>query len=51
MNDITIKEITNLFILKKEDEAIEDREIKDIKNLFEHEGEDNQYKPIRVDNF
>ena len=41
MNDITIKEITNLFILKKEDEAIEDREIKDIKNLFKHEGEDN----------
>ena len=36
--------------MKKENEAIKDRIIKDMRNLFEQEKED-YYKPIRVCNF
>ena len=25
--------------------------LRDIKNLFEHKGEENYYKPVRVSNF
>ena len=61
-----IKDIRNLFRLKKEqsDTAIKDmrnlknevKGIKDIvlrniKNLFEFEKEENYYKPVRVNNF
>ena len=35
---------------KKENEAIKDRVIRDIRNLFEHEEED-YYKPVTVGNF
>ena len=42
-----IKDIRNFFGLKKETEAINDRILRDIKNLFEHE-EENPYKPVRV---
>ena len=35
----------NLFILKKENEAIIDRVFRDIRNLFEHEEQD-YYKPV-----
>ena len=35
---------------KKENEAIKDRVIKYIRNLFEHEEED-YYKPVRVGNY
>ena len=56
-----IKNIRNLFILKndkrklrqkKETKAIKDWIIRNIKNLFEHEKEEeNYYKPVRVSNF
>ena len=35
---------------KKENEAIKERVIRDIRNLFENEGED-YYKPVQVGNF
>ena len=50
IDDTTIKDIRNLFRLKKENEAIKDRIIKDTKNLLEHEERDYQ-KPVRVGNF
>ena len=40
----------NLFRLKKDNETIKDRVIRDISNPFEHE-EENYYKPVRVGNF
>ena len=47
-----IKDIRNLFRLKKETKAIKDRILWDIKNLFEHEKEEeNYYQPVRVSNF
>ena len=45
-----IKNIRNPFKLKKENEAIKDRIVREIKTLFEQEEKD-YYKPIRVDNF
>ena len=36
--------------IKKENEAIKNRIIKDIKNLFEQKTVDS-YKPVRADNF
>ena len=39
--------MTNLFRLYKESEAINDRIIRDIRNVFEHEEKKN-YKPVRV---
>ena len=47
----TIKNIRNLFRLEKETRAIKDRILRYIKNLFEHEEEENYYKPVRVKNF
>ena len=47
--DNIIKSIRNLFKLKRDNEAIKDRIIQDIKILFEQE--DDYYKPIRTDNF
>ena len=46
----TSKDIRNLFRLKKENESIKDRVIRDTRHLFEHEVE-AYYKPIRVGNF
>ena len=47
-----IKDIRNLFRLKKETKAIKDRILWDIKNLFKHEKEEeNYYQPVRVSNF
>ena len=48
-----IKDIRNLLRLKKETKAIKDRILRDIKNLFEHEEEEEEkyYKPVRVSNF
>ena len=40
----------NLFRLKKENEGIKDRIIRDIENLFEQQEED-YHKPVRVGNF
>ena len=50
MNNNTIKNIRKLFRLKKENEAIKNRVIRDIRNFFEHEEED-YFKPVRVGNF
>ena len=50
IEDNIIKDVKNLFRLKKENEAIKDRIIRDIRNLFQHEEED-YYKPVRVFNF
>ena len=36
--------------MKKENKAIKNRIIRDVRNLFEHEEEDH-YKPVRVVNF
>ena len=38
-------------LIKKKNEAIKDRVIRDIRNLFEHEEEQNYYKVARVGNF
>ena len=43
------KEIDNTTI--KENEAIKDRVIRNIRNLFGQKEEENYYKPVRVDNF
>ena len=40
-----IKDIRNLFKLKKETKAMKDRILRDVQNLFEHE-EENYYKPL-----
>ena len=45
----TVKGTKNLFRLNKENEAIKNRIIRDIRNLFEHE-EENYYKPVRISN-
>ena len=42
-----IKHITNLFRLKKENNAIKERLITYFKNLFEHEEKEDYYKQIR----
>ena len=49
-NDTTVKDIRNLFKLKKESKAIKNRVIIDIRNFFDHEDE-NYYKPVKIDNF
>ena len=46
--DTIIKDIRNLFTLKKENEALKDRIIRNIRNLFEQE---DYYKPVRVRSF
>ena len=51
LNYTAIKDIQNLFRLDKDTKAIKDRILRDIKNLFKHEEEENCYKPVRVSNF
>ena len=71
MNDIAIKDIKNLFTikkyktvknrvngdmrnlfrLKKENKAITNIVLRDIRNYFEHEEEENYYKTVRVGKF
>ena len=47
-----MKDIRNLFRLKKEVKGIKDIELRNIKNLFEHEKEEQNYhKQVRVNNF
>ena len=48
--EIKIKDIRNLFRLEKESKAINDRILRDIRNLLEHEEEENYYKQVRVSN-
>ena len=50
IKDRTIKNIRNVFTLKKQNKGIKDRIIRDIWNLFEYE-EENYYKPTIVNNF
>ena len=51
-NYTAVKDIRNLFRQEKESKAIKDRILRNIKNLFEHEKEEeNYYKPVRVSNF
>ena len=49
LNYTTIKQI-KLFRQEKETKAIKNRIFRDIKNLFEHDEEENYYKPVRVSN-
>ena len=51
IDDTSIKDIRNLFRLKKENEVIKNRVIRDIRRLSEDEKEENYYKPLRVGNF
>ena len=47
-----IKNIRNIFRLKKEVKGIKDIILRNIKNLFKYEiEEENYYKPVRVNNF
>ena len=51
-NDTAIKGVTNLFRLRQEVKGIKDIVLRNIKNLFEYEKEEENYcKPIRVNNF
>ena len=50
INGTPIKNIRNLYRPKKE-KAIKNRAIRDIRNVFEHEEEENYYKPVTVGNF
>ena len=51
-NDIAIKDTRNLFRLKKEVSGIKDTVLRNIKNLFEYEKEEeNYYKPVSINNF
>ena len=50
INDTTVKDINNLFRLKRENKEIKDIIIRDISKLFELEEED-YYTPVRVSNF
>ena len=45
-----IKDIRNRFTLGKENKVIKDRILRNIRNLFEHEEEENYYKSARVSN-
>ena len=38
----------NFFILEKENEQIKDRILRQIRFFFEHEEEENYYKPVRI---
>ena len=51
LNYTAIKDIINPFRQKKETKEIKDRTLRDIKNLFKHEEEENYDKPVRVSNF
>ena len=51
IDDIAIKDVRNLFRLKKENTVIKDRILRDIRNLFGHEEVKTDYKPVRVSNF
>ena len=46
-----IKNMRNLFRQEKETKAIKDRILRDIRNFFEHEEEENYDKPVRASNF
>ena len=49
-NLFRMKDIRKFFRLEKETRAIKDRILGDIKNIFEHEEEENHCKPVRESN-
>ena len=49
-NDTAIKNIRNIFRLKKVT-GIKDIALRNIKSIFEYEKEEENYKPVRVNNF
>ena len=49
--DTTIKDIRNFFRLEKENKAIKDIILRDIRNLCENEEEELYCKPVRISNF
>ena len=51
LNYNTVKDIGNLATLEKGSKAIKDRILRDLKNLFGHEEEENHYKLLRLRNF
>ena len=52
LNYTAITNVRNLFRQKKEINVIKDRILRYIKNLFEHEEEEeNSYKPVKVSTF
>ena len=51
LNYTAMKDVRNLFALEKETKVIKGRKLTHIENLFEHEEEENYYKPVRVSNF
>ena len=52
LNYTTIKDKRNLVRREKETKEINCRILRDVKNLFEHEEEQEKYyKPVRVNNF
>ena len=50
-NYTAVKGLRNLFRQEKEIKTIKDRILRYIKNCFEHEEEENYYKPVRVNSF
>ena len=51
MKDRILRDIRNVFRIKKQNKRIKDIILRDIINLFENEEEENYYKPVRVSNF
>ena len=52
LNQTAIKDIRDLLRWEKETEEIKNRILRYIKNLFEHEKEEENYnKPLRINNF
>ena len=51
LNYTAVKNIRKLFRTDTETKVIKDRILRDTKNLFEREEEENCYKPVRVSNF
>ena len=49
MSQLKVKYI--FFWLKKDNEAIKDRILRDNRNPFEHKGEENYHKPVTLGNF
>ena len=50
LNHTAVKDIRNPSRIERETNAFKDRILKNIKNLFEHEEEENYSKPVRVSN-
>ena len=51
LNYTAMKDVRNLFTLENQTKVIKGRILTHIENRFEHEEEENYYKPVRVSNF